>query len=71
MDTVLNQFPPPPYNENSENESQLEKKYKADRYKIIGLLTHALVYLIMIIVLLFFTVAALLLNPKCQTQWTS
>ena len=49
MDTVLNQFPPPPYNENYESESQLEKKYKAEIYKIMPLLTHALVYLIMII----------------------
>ena len=49
MDTVLNQFLPPPYNENSESESQLEKKYKAENYKIMRLLTDALVYLIMII----------------------
>ena len=64
METILNQFPPPPYNENSENESQLEKKYNADKYKIMRLLTHALVYLIMIILLLSFTVAAFLLNLK-------
>ena len=64
METILNQFPPPPHNENSENESQLEKKYNADKYKIMRLLTHALVYLIMIILLLSFTVAAFLLNLK-------
>ena len=62
MDTVLNQFPPPPYNENSENKNQLEKKDNADSYKIMRPLTHALVYLIIINFLLSFTVAALLLN---------
>ena len=49
MDTFLNQFPPPPYNENSESENLLEKEYKAERYKIMRLLTHAVVYLIIII----------------------
>ena len=71
MNPELGQFPPPRYNENSERENQLEKKYNADRYKIMRLLTYALVYLIMIIFLLSVTVAALLLNPKFQPQWTS
>ena len=34
MDTVFNQFSPPPYSDNSESENQIETKYNADRYKI-------------------------------------
>ena len=61
MDPVLGQIPPPPYNE---NESQRKRNNGADRYKIMRLLTIALVFLIWIRFLLDFTVAALLLNPK-------
>ena len=68
MDSVLNQFAPPPYNE---QESQTKRNNEADRYKIMRRLTIALVFLIWIIFLLSFTVAALLLNPKFQPQWTS
>ena len=68
MDPVLGQLPPPPYNE---KESQRKRNNEADRYEIMRRLTIALVFLIWIIFLLAFTVAALLLNPKFQTQWTS
>ena len=68
MDPVLGQLPPPPYNE---KESQRTRNNEADRYKIMRRLTIALVFLIWIIFLLAFTVAALLLNPKFQPQWTS
>ena len=66
MDPVLGQLPPPPYNE---KESQRKRNNEADR--IMRRLTIALVFLIWIIFLLAFTVAALLLNPKFQPQWTS
>ena len=68
MDPVLGQLPPPPYNE---KESQRKRNNEADRYKIMRRLTIALVFLIWIIFLLALTVAALLLNPKFQPQWTS
>ena len=68
MDPVLGQLPPPPYNE---KESQRKRNNKADRYEIMRRLTIALVFLIWIIFLLAFTVAALFLNPKFQPQWTS
>ena len=68
MDPVLGQLPPPPYNE---KKSQRKRNNEADRYKIMRRLTIALVFLIWIIFLLALTVAALLLNPKFQHQWTS
>ena len=68
MDPVLGQLPPLPYNE---KESQRKRNNEADRYKIIRRLTIALVFLIWILFLLAFTVAALLLNLKFQPQWTS
>ena len=55
MDPVLGQLPPPPYNE---KESQRKRNNEADRYKIMRRLTIALVFLIWIIFLLAFTVAA-------------
>ena len=61
MDPVLGQLPPPPY---YENESQRKRNNEADRYKIMRRLTIALVFLIWIIFLLAFPVAALLLNLK-------
>ena len=61
MDPVLGQLPPPPY---YEKESQRKRNNEAERYKIMRRLTIALVFLIWIIFLLAFTVAALLLNPK-------
>ena len=61
MDPVLGQLPPLPY-----NEKESQRNNEADRYKIMPLLTIALVFLIWIIFLLAFTVAALLLNPKFQ-----
>ena len=67
MYPVLGQLPPQPYNE---NESQRKRNNKADRYKIMRRLTIALVFLIWIFFMAF-TVAALLLNPKFQPQWTS
>ena len=58
MDPVLNQFAPPLYNE---KESQRKRNNEADRYKIMRRLTIAVVFLIWIIFLLAFTMAALLL----------
>ena len=68
MDPVLGQLPPPP---STEKESQRNRNNEAERYKIMRRLTIALVFLIWIIFLLACTVAALLLNPKFQPQWTS
>ena len=65
MDPVLGQLPLPPYNE---KEYQRKRNNEADRYKIMRRLTIALVFLIWIIFLLAFTVEALLLNPKFQSQ---
>ena len=61
MYSVLNQLPPPP---NNEKESQRKRNNEFDRYKIMRRLTIALVFLIWIIFLLAFPVAALLLNLK-------
>ena len=68
MDSVLGQLPPPPYNE---KESRRKTNNEANRYKIMRRLTIALLFIIWIIFLLAFTVAALLLNTKFQPQWTS
>ena len=68
MDPVLGQLPPPPYNE---EKSQRKRNNEADSYKIMRHLTIALVFLIWIIFLLAFTVAALFLNPKFQPQLMS
>ena len=64
MDPVLGQLPPPVSNK----KRVINRNNKADRYKIMRRLTIALVFLILIIFLLAFTVAALLLNPQFQPQ---
>ena len=67
---MLSQFAPPPYNENSELESQLAKKDKADRYKMMRILAYGLVFSIFIIFILAITVGALTFNPLFQPKWT-
>ena len=69
MDPVLSQLAPPPYNENFEVKSQLAKD-KADRYKMMRILAHGLVFSIFIIFILAITVGALTFNPLFQPKWT-
>ena len=69
MDLVLSHLTPPPYNENSEKESQLAKTDKADRYKMMRILAHGLVFSIFIIFILAITAGALTFNPLFQPKW--
>ena len=65
INPVFNQFAPSPFNEKG---SQSNRNNEAHRYKIMCRLTIALVFLNLIIIIIAFTVAALLLNQKFKPQ---